>query len=108
LAIVKALKERGLIDIGAVPAGKGSVDFAVFLSDFFDYDKNAYVKDRLAHGHSVGRRYCSESLNVIRPFWEPAFKGRTLSSIIRNDLKGFSLSLRADKSASYKNVTIQS
>jgi hypothetical protein len=27
LAIVNALKERGLIDIGAVPAGKGSVDF---------------------------------------------------------------------------------
>jgi hypothetical protein len=27
LAIVNALKERGLIDIGAVPARKGSVDF---------------------------------------------------------------------------------
>jgi hypothetical protein len=31
---VKALKKRGLIDIGAVPAGKGSVDFVSFLSDF--------------------------------------------------------------------------
>jgi hypothetical protein len=27
LAIVSALKERGLIDIGAVPVGKGSIDF---------------------------------------------------------------------------------
>ena len=103
LAIVKALKERGLIDIGAVPAGKGSVDFVSFLSDFFDYDKSAYVKDRLAHGHSIGRRYCHESLKVIRRFWESAFKGRTLASITRNDLKSFSLSLPADKSASYKN-----
>jgi hypothetical protein len=42
LAIVKALKERGRIDIGAVPAGKGSVDFAGFLSGFFDHDKSAY------------------------------------------------------------------
>jgi hypothetical protein len=103
LAIVKALKERGLIEIGAVPAGKGSVDFAGFLSDFFDYDKSAYVKDRLAHGHGIGRRYCRESLKVIRLFWEPAFKGRTLASITRSDLKSFSLSLPADKSASYKN-----
>jgi hypothetical protein len=103
LSIVKALKERGLIDIGAVPAGKGSVDFAGFLSDFFDYDKSAYVKDRLAHGHGIGRRYCKESLKMIRLFWEPAFKGRTLASITRNNLKLFSLSLPSDKSASYKN-----
>jgi hypothetical protein len=103
LAIVKALKERGLIDIGAVPAGKGSVDFVSFLSDFFDYDKGAYVKDRLAHGHSIRWRYCCESLKLIRLFWEPAFKGRTLTSITRNDLKSFSLSLPAGKSASYKN-----
>jgi integrase len=103
LAIVNALKERGLIDIGAVPAGKGSVGFVSFLSGFFDYDNSAYVKDRLAHGHSIGRRYCHESLKIIRRFWEPAFKGRTLASITRSGLKSFSLSLPADKSASYKN-----
>jgi hypothetical protein len=75
----------------------------LILSDFFDYDKSAYVKDRLGHGHSIGRRYCGESLKIIRLFWEPAFKGRTLASITRNDLKSFSLSIPADKSASYKN-----
>ena len=103
LAIVNALKERCLIDIGAVPSGKGSVDFISFLSGFFDYDKSAYVKDRLAHGHSIGRRYCKESLKLIRLFWEPAFKGRTLAGITRNELKSFSLSLPANKSPSYKN-----
>jgi hypothetical protein len=103
LAIVKALKDRGLIDIGAVPAGKGSVKFTDFLNQFFDYEKSPYVRDRLAHGHTIGRRYCHESLKVIRRFWEPAFKGRTLTSITRNDLKNFSLSFPAGKSASYKN-----
>jgi integrase len=103
LAIVKALKERGFIDIGAVPAGKGSVSFTDFLTQFFDYEKSPYVRDRLAHGHSIGRSYCRESLKVIRLFWAPAFKNRTLASITRSDLKLFSLSLPADKSASYKN-----
>jgi hypothetical protein len=79
------------------------VDFAGFLSGFFDYDKSAYVRDRLAHGHSIGRRYCNESLKLIRLFWEGAFKGRTPASTTRNRLKSFSLSLPAGKSASYKN-----
>jgi integrase len=36
-------------------------------------------------------------------YWLSAFKGRTLASITRSDLKSFSLSLPAGKSASYKN-----
>jgi integrase len=103
LAIVKALKERGLIDIGAVPAGKGSVNFTDFLTQFFDYEKSPYVRDRLAHGHSIGRSYCRESLKVIRLFWEPAFKNRMLTSLTRAELKTFSLSLPTDLSFSYKN-----
>jgi hypothetical protein len=86
LAIVKALKDRGLIDIGAVPAGKGTVKFTDFLNQFFGYEKSPYVRDRLAHGHSIGRRYCGESQKMIRLFWEPAFKGRTLASITRSGL----------------------
>jgi integrase len=108
LVIVNALKERGLIDVGAVPAGKGSVKFTDFLLKFFDYNKSAYVKDRLVHGHGIGRRYCAESLKMIRRFWEPAFKGRTLASLTRADLKAFSLSLPADLSFSYKNSILNS
>ncbi|MDR1445579.1 MAG: integrase, partial [Treponema sp.] len=103
LAIVKALKERGLIDIGAVPAGKGSVKFTDFLTDFWDYEKSAYIKDRLLHGHSIGRNYCGINGRHILNYWVSTFKGRTLASITRNELKSFSLSLPVDKSASYKN-----
>jgi integrase len=103
LAVVKALKERGLIDIGAVPAGKGSVKFTDFLMDFWDYEKSAYIKDRLSHGHSIGWNYCGINGRYILNYWLSAFKGRMLASITRNDLKSFSLSIPADKSASYKN-----
>jgi integrase len=103
LSIVKALKERGLIDIGAVPAGKGSIKFTGFLTDFWDYEKSAYIKDRLSHGHSIGRNYCGINGRHILNYWLSAFKGRTLAGIIRSDLKSFSLSLPAGKSASYKN-----
>jgi hypothetical protein len=86
LAIVKALKERGLIDSGAVPTGKGSVKF----TDFWDYEKSLYVRDRLAHGHSIGRSYCGINGCHILNYWLSAFKGRTPASITRNDLKGAS------------------
>jgi hypothetical protein len=103
LAIVKALKERGLIDIGAVPTGKGGVKFMDFLTDFWDYEKSVYVKDRLSHGHSIGRNYCGINGWYILNYWLSDFKGRTLASITRSELKAFSLSLPAGKSASCKN-----
>jgi hypothetical protein len=71
--------------------------------DFFDYDKSAYVRDRLAHGHSIGRRYRYDNTTLIRLYWAPAFKGWTLGGITRQDLKAFSLSLLAEKAAGYKN-----
>jgi hypothetical protein len=97
MEIVKALKERRLLSTSVrFPPGRKA-------SDFFDYDKSAYMRDHLPHGHSIERCYCAKSLKLIRLFWENAFKGRTLASITRNDLKVFSLSLPSDKSASYKN-----
>jgi hypothetical protein len=81
LAIVKALKERGLIDNGAVPAGKGSVKFMDFLTDFWDYEKSPYVRDRLAHRHSIGRSYCGINGRHILNYRLSAFTGRTLASV---------------------------
>ena len=103
MAIVGALKERGFIDIGAVPAGKASVKFTDFLADFWDYEKSAYIKDRLSHGHGIGRNYCGINGRHILNYWKPAFEGRMLASITRAELKAFSISLPTGKSASYKN-----
>jgi hypothetical protein len=57
-AIVAALREKGLIDIPIVAAGKGNIKFIEYLKEFWDYEKSPYVRDKLAHGHSIGRHHC--------------------------------------------------
>ena len=93
LRIVQALKDRGLIDIAAVKFEKGTVSFTEFLEEFWDYEASPYIREKLAHGHSIGKRHCYESMSRFNRYWEPAFLDRTLSSITRQDLKDFSLAL---------------
>jgi integrase len=93
LKVVSILKEKGLIDIPAVKAGNGAVSFIPFLLRFWDHEKSPYVREKLAHGHRIGIRHCYESRLRVQNHWEPAFKGKLLDSITRDDLKEFSLSL---------------
>ncbi|MDR2742612.1 MAG: site-specific integrase [Treponema sp.] len=93
LRIVQALKDRGLIDIAAVKSGKGAVSFTEFLEEFWDYEASPYVREKRAHGHSIGRRHCYESMSRFTRYWEPTFRGRPLNSITRQELKDFSLGL---------------
>jgi integrase len=93
LRIVRVLKDRELISINAVKAGKSAVDFGEFLEEFWDYTASPYIREKLAHGHSIGKRHCYESMSRLNRYWEPAFEGRFLESITRQDLKDFSLGL---------------
>jgi integrase len=92
-AIVAALKAKGLIDFPVVPTGKGNVKFIDYLKEFWDYEKSPYVRDKLAHGHSIGRHHCMLNHGRVVNYWEPFFKDRTLNSITRQDIKTFSLGL---------------
>jgi integrase len=96
MRIVNVLRELEFIDIPVVKAGPGTIHFVRFLEKFWDYEKSPYIRDKLAHGQSLGRRHSSEMLNRVITYWKPYFEGRSLNSIIRADLKAFSLHL-ADK-----------
>ncbi|MCL2442261.1 MAG: integrase, partial [Treponema sp.] len=96
LRIVQLLKSRDLIDIPAVKTGKGSVSFTEFLETFWDYESSPYVREKLAHGHSIGKRHCYEMGKRFNRYWLTAFNDKRLNNITKQDLKIFSLSL-ADK-----------
>jgi integrase len=103
MRIVNALKDRGLIDVSAAGAGKGSVLFTEFLETFWDYKASPYVREKLAHGHSIGKRHCYESTNRVHRYYFPAFENKPLNGITRQDLKEFSLSLK-DKGLSASTI----
>ncbi|GHT80070.1 hypothetical protein FACS1894130_10580 [Spirochaetia bacterium] len=93
LAIAEALKGRGLLDIGISKAGPGRRELVPFLLDFWDFDKSPYIRDKLAHGHRITRRYCHEAALIIAHHWQSYFKSRPLNSITRQELREFSLAL---------------
>jgi integrase len=94
LRIVEALKGQGLIDVSAAKSGASSALFVEFLEAFWHYQTSPYVRERLAHGYSIGKRHCYECMNKVRQHYVPAFAGRTLAGVTRKDLKEFSLSLK--------------
>jgi integrase len=93
LRIVQSLKDRNLIDIAAVKSGNSKTLFTEFLEEFWDYTASPYIREKLAHGHSIGKRHCYESMSRFNLYWQPAFQNKRLNSISRKDLKDFSLSL---------------
>lgn len=91
--VLAVLKERELIDGGAVKAGPGGELFTAFLSRFWTYESSPYVREKLAHGQRIGRRRCYDATKHVRAHWLPAFEGRRLATITRADLRDFGVSL---------------
>ncbi len=103
--IVEALKVKGLIETAIVKAGPGSELLEDFLSRFWNYEKSPYVREKLAHGHSIGKRHCYEMMVRSKKYWFDYFKGKRLAEIRKTDLKEFSLWL-GDKRLSPKSINV--
>jgi integrase len=97
MKIVNALKERGLIDVSIVRAGNGAMVFMEFLEEFWDYTSSPYVREKKAHGHTIGRRHCYEMQSRIHAYYADYFADRPLNSITRQDLKQFALHLTEER-----------
>jgi integrase len=89
--IVTALKTCGLVEAAVVKSGPGSEQFTAFLSRFWNYDESPYVREKFAHGHSIGRRHCYDMSIWLKLYWQPFFADKRLSQIKKTDLKRFSL-----------------
>jgi hypothetical protein len=65
MQIAAALRKRRLIDFPTVKAGKGSINFIKFLTEFWDYDKSPYIGEKLVRGYRMGRHHCHEMGNRV-------------------------------------------
>ncbi|GHV61172.1 hypothetical protein AGMMS49587_04620 [Spirochaetia bacterium] len=96
-----------------IKAVKGNRDFGEFLKEFWDWDRSPYIREKVGRGYKMGKRHAQESGNRIARNWGPYFKGRTLDTITREDVKNFSLWLGETKndkgekySANYLNAIL--
>ena len=102
--IVSALKDRQLIETVVVKGSQGSEDLIAFLDRFWTFDSSPYVREKLAHGHRIGRRHCYDMSMWTRMHWRPFFAGQKLGDLSKADLKGFSLWLAETKNLKPKTI----
>lgn len=103
--IVRVLRERELIETAVVKAGSGSEGLVAFLSRFWDFDSSPYVREKLAHGHRIGRRHCRDMRGWVRTCWEKYFgREKRLGDLRKADLREFSLWLVNERHLKAKTV----
>ena len=90
--ILSILKQRGLLEKIRQAEKR---DFITYLLDFYNYETSPYVREKLAHGQSIGRTHCKDSIFRINGYWKKHFDGSTLASITRDDIREFSLAMVA-------------
>ena len=103
VSIIKVLKERNLIQ-DAILKAENAETLANFLLNFWDYDNSPYVREKKAHGHSIGRRHCYDMLLHVNNHWIPYFKGKQLLAVKRINIKAFSLYLSETKNLKPKTI----
>ncbi|WP_187150891.1 integrase, partial [Treponema endosymbiont of Eucomonympha sp.] len=107
MAIVNALKARELIDIGTVPKSKTAKKLVPELLRFWDYEQSEYIRDRLAHGHSIGKTHAREMTYRVKKNWAAGFADKPLMGVTRKELKNFAFALlQSGLSAATVNITM--
>ena len=94
--IVAALRDRGVIESAVISqSGPASEPLISYLEHFWNYDESEYVRERIAYGHSIGRRHCADSLNRLS-HWRAHFGSEiTVGAVTRDMLREFQLQLHA-------------
>lgn len=113
-SIIKVLADRGAIQsaVFSTDADRGpvgaflEVPLEEYLLWFWDFDQSAYVANKIAHGHSIGRTHCDTRIRFVKKHWVPWLRENptTLASATRATIDSFSLQLgKKDLSPQTKN-----
>ena len=97
---------RGFIE-SVVPVSDGADAELItsFLKNFWDYDTSPYVKEKLAYGESIGKRYCIEMGLKVKYFTNYFGEELRLKDLTRAKLEEFQFHLKGKGlSARFVNI----
>jgi integrase len=106
--LLEEMKRMGWVKSYALPESSAARDFILFLSEFWDWEKSPYIKEKRRKNHGIHRNHCKLQSQAVTLYWEPFFKGRFLGDIRAADIDAFINHMgEKDLSASRKNVVIK-
>jgi integrase len=87
--LLNEMKRVGWIKSYVLSESPAAQDFALFLSEFWDWDKSAYIAEKRRKNHGIHRAHCTRQGQAAALYWEPFFRGRILGDITSADVDGF-------------------
>ena len=93
--ICKELQRRGFLKSYVLENTTQAIDFIKYLTDFWDWEKSPYIKEKLRRNHGLHKRYAIEMSGTINRYWAPFFNGKTLGEISRQDIETFIIYLES-------------
>jgi len=87
--ICKELQRWGLLKSYVLEESVQAIDFATYLTDFWDWEKSPYIKEKLRRNHGLHKRYAIEMSGAVKKYWIPFFEGKALGEITRQDIEAF-------------------
>ncbi|MBI9105018.1 MAG: tyrosine-type recombinase/integrase [Spirochaetales bacterium] len=102
--ITDHLKNCGLIKAVSINSESDDQNIKTFLTTFWNYESSPYVREKLAHGHSIGKRHCIEMTASIKRYWIPYFGDKSIHDLNKTDIKTFSLYLSEERKLAAKTI----
>lgn len=87
MLILDALKIKNYISYASMPSSSDSRLVNEFITEFWDYEKSPYVKEKKMVGQSIHKRYCTTNLCRCKRYIFDYFEGRTIGSVTKEDIK---------------------
>jgi len=87
--IVNDLKRRGIVLACVFAGAPDSVSLADYLTEFWDWDRSPYIREKLRAEHSIHRNYVRGVNLDIKKYWIPFFPSALLGSVTANDIEKF-------------------
>jgi hypothetical protein len=105
--ICQELVRRGFLESYILTGTRPAIGFIDFLTEFWDFEKSPYVKEKLRKNHGIHRMHCNQQGNTVAKHWKPYFGSRLLGEITQQDIDEFVNSfVDTSLSASWKNKII--
>jgi integrase len=106
--LLEEMKRMRWIKSYVLSESPASQDFALFLSDFWNWEKSPYIKEKQRKNHGIHRSHCIKQGMAVIQYWKSFFTGRFLGDITAADIDAFINYMgEKDLSASRKNIVIK-
>jgi hypothetical protein len=87
--LLEEIKRMGWIKSYVLSESPAAQDFALFLSDFWDWEKSPYVREKRRKNHGIHRMHCIKQWLAVAQYWKSFFTGRFLGDITAADIDSF-------------------